>query len=291
MVLSNTLRSTMKPRYLPHMSQPAILQMGLRPLDSRRWIETDTDLPGYHSHKQAQRRELQDRVYRALPVSEDAQRELASALLAHLSAPQQTLYRSDGNTLIFTPTGLRLPLAGTETLWNASLWIADDIVLMQEIDGEYRLSAASLCSPSSWLLEEKFARTLAAIHAPIPGFSAALTPSVDRFLHHLRTDRPVERFNWSLQTSDSLCQRATQTAAVEADTDLYYRCERQTLRRLPHTGAIVFTIRVYVHPLESLAATSDALPALFNTIDNTPAALADYKGFARLAPALLKYRP
>ena len=45
-------------------------------------------------------------------------------------------------------------------------------------------------------------------------------------------------------------------AGEAADVDpacLRLRVERQTLRRLPRTGAIVFTIRVYLTPIEELA--------------------------------------
>ena len=35
---------------------------------------------------------------------------------------------------------------------------------------------------------------------------------------------------------------------------LFLRCERQTVRRLPRTGAILFTIRVFLNPLADLAA-------------------------------------
>ena len=278
------------PRYLPHLSEPGILHMGLRPLQATRWIETDSDLPDYHAHKQRQRAELGRRVYNALPCSGDAQRETRDALLAHLVDEQAALYRRTGEELVFIPSGLVLPTAGDEALWTASLWLADDLVIMQEIDGEYRLAAASLCSPSSWLLEEKFGRPLAEIHATIPGFDAALTPRVDRFLHHLKPDHPVERFNWSLQAGDALCDRGQTAVEVQASTPLYYRVERQTLRRLPVSGAIVFTIRVYLHPLALLQGTDGAMPALLDAIDAAPAALARYKGFTRLAPALQKYR-
>lgn len=278
------------PRYLPHLANREILHMGLTPLDTSAWIATDTDYPRYHENKLAQRRNLGDRVYRALPSSSDAQQELADALLAHLTQQRQALYRRDGHALFFEPANLKLALTDKEVLWNAALWIADDIVLLQEINGEYRLTAASLCSPSHWLLEEKFDQPLASIHASIPGFSASLSPAVERFFRHLKVQHPVERFNWSLQAGNALCQRSTSTGTIPATSPLFYRCERQTLMRLPQTGAVVFTIRVYIHPLESLGHKPGALPALFDAIDGTPPALAVYKGFPKLELALQKYR-
>lgn len=282
-----------RPPYLPHLRQPGVLAMGLAPLGERPWIETDTQLPRYHAHKLRQRRALGERVYRALPTSRDAQLELSALLRSHLCDAQARVYARAGDGVRYLPTALALPGGDDEPLWRCSLWVADDLLILQAVDGQYLLTAASLCSPSEWLLEEKFGRPLAQIHAPIPGFDRALTPQVERFFRHLKVAHPVLRYNWSLQAGDQLCQRPREAAEqrpLTAGTPLYYRVERQSLRRLPRSGAVVFTIRVYLHPLESLRDTAGALPGLWRAIDATPPALARYKGFERLAPALRRYR-
>lgn len=278
-----------RPRYLPHMQDPAILRMGLAPLGRDPWIETDADLPRYHAHKLAVRRDLGARCYRTLPASQDAQRELATLLRGHLLDTQGDHYRADGDGLRFTPAALDLPPPGDEPLWPASLWIADDLVVLQEVAGSYRVTAASLCSPSDWRLEEKFDRPLREVHAPIPGFDERLSPRVDRFFSHLAVEHPVVRHNWSLQAGAALCRRPGESPAQDEGA-LYYRTERQSLRRLPRTGAVVFTIRVYLHPLDCLRDIPGALPALFEAIDATPQALARYKRFDALGDALAAYR-
>lgn len=278
------------PRYLPHIGHPEVLLMGLSPLGSRLWIETDDDLPQYHAHKLRQRERYQDRVYRALPSSLAAQQELSALLLDHLLTSHSDLYSKEGNNLRCYPGQLLCPLEAQEPLWNCSLWVADDLVIMQEREEEYLLTAASLASPSDWRLEEKFGLPLRAIHDPIPYFHRELTPAIDRFFKHLRPEHPVVRFNWSLQAHSNLSQRPEQEGAIEPDTELFYRTERQSLMRLPQTGAIAFTIRVYLHPLRSLEHTAGALAALFAAIDATHPALAHYKGFDALAAPLVKYR-
>lgn len=263
--------------------------MGLSPMTPGSWIETDTSWQVYHKHKMAQRGRLGDRVYRSEPESEAAQQEITSRLLQDLTAAPDPVFRVASETLEFIPSGQKLPLTGPETLWNASLWVADDLVIMAPGEQGYRLVAASLCSPSDWCLEEKFGRPLAEIHQPIPGFDRALTPKVDRFLDHLRVAHPVVRFNWSVQAGDQLCRRPNDSAEISNDSPLHYRCERQTLSRLPATGTVLFTIRVYLHPLEHLIS-ADALRPLLWAIDTTPPKLQKYKGFDRLAPALERYR-
>lgn len=278
------------PRYLPHMEHPEVLLMGLSPLGGESWLETDTDLARYRRHKLEQRELYGDRVYRALPSSQLAQRELASLLLAHLTTGQSDLYQLEGSQLRCRPGQFLAPLDSPEPLWNCSLWVADDLVIMEQSQGEYRLTAASLCSPSHWRLEDKFGLAMRAIHDPIPGFHQTLTPRIERFFAHLRPDHPVVRYNWSVQAYNNLSQRPEHEIVVQPGTELFYRTERQSLMRLPHSAAIAFSIRVYLHPLPSLAAIPDALPSLFSAIDATPQALAQYKGFDQLAPALAKYR-
>lgn len=55
------------------------------------------------------------------------------------------------------------------------------------------------------------------------------------------------------------------------------RVERQTLRRLPRTGAIVFTIRVYLTPLEELVKEPDVPGRLASAIRSWPEDVARYK--------------
>ena len=278
------------PRYLPHMQHPEVLQMGLAPLGTADWIETDNHLAAYHAHKLRQRARLGEEVFRATSGSLPAREELATLLLEHLLTTQPDAYRREAGTLHCLAGGYSVPIAADEPLWNCSLWVADDLVIMEKAGGEYRLTAASLCSPSHWRLQDKFDRSMRSIHDPIPGFHSALTARIDRFFEHLRPEHPVVRGNWALQDNDLLYPPLEERGPVTATTPLYYRSERQTLTRLPRTGAIAFTIRVYLHPLASLRATPGALPALFAAIDLMSPAIASYKGIDRLAPALASWR-
>lgn len=279
-----------RPRYLPHMQHPQVLHMGLAPLGAAQWIETDNHLGAYHEHKLQQRARLGEQVCRATPGSLSAREELAALLLEHLLQEQADIYECDGATLHCRAGGYSVPIDGDEPLWNCSLWVADDLVIMEKLGGEYRLTAASLCSPSHWRLRHKFDRSMRAIHDPIPGFHDALSARIDRFFEHLKPQHPVTRSNWALQDSDLLYPPLEEQYPITAATPLYYRSERQTLVRLPRTGAIAFTIRVYLHPLASLRTRPGALAALFAAIDLMPLEIACYKDIDRLAPALASWR-
>ncbi len=264
--------------------------MGLSPMPTEQWIETDDDIGRYHRHKLRQRALHGEAVYRALPESVDAQRELRDLLRDFLLRDTGGVYRQRGGDMHCLPGEFATPLDSDEPLWTSSLWVADDFVLMQALRGSYRLTAASLCCPSSWSLAEKFGCSLREIHDPIPGLHRVLTPRIDRFFEHLRPQHPVVRYNWSLQAHDRLADPPGTVHRVAEDTALYYRTERQSLLRLAKSRAVVFGIRVYLHPLQQLSQFRGALAALFEAIDAMSPALARYKGLDRLATAFRKYR-
>lgn len=256
------------------MHHPNVIAMGMRPMGAT-WLEPGDDPSAMAAHKIECRAALGDAVYALTPEGRAPAVELAHKVFAALNLDHQTLAAYDP----------------TEALWHASLKVYEDLVVMAPVAGEYRLVAASLCSPSHWRLPEKIGRPMARIHDPIPTIHDTLTPRIDRIFERLAEHTPVERYNWSLQEDDALfCWPANHEGALAADTPLFYRVERQTLTRLPHSGALAFTIRVHMHPLECLAAIPNALSTLFEAIVANPAAVQRYKNFHVLEPALAKYR-
>ncbi|MEL7519293.1 MAG: heme-dependent oxidative N-demethylase subunit alpha family protein, partial [Pseudomonadota bacterium] len=72
-----------------------------------------------------------------------------------------------------------------------------------------------------------------------------------------------------------------------AGETLFVRSERQTLRRLPETGAILFTIGVYVEPLANLSI--DNLTALASSVQTLVAGEGDRRGAPAYAEALVQF--
>lgn len=255
------------PRFLPHCAEPRIVAMGLSPMQGA-WVDVDSS-NDWRSHKQQLRQQLGERVYNVLPEGRDAAAEFAA--------------------LVFSETHGR-GVTGDEALWEASLGVADDLVVMlPDQRGRYRLVAASLCSPSDWRLEEKLGLTMAEVHGPIPRLNTEIGEQIDRFFARLPSDRAVQRFNWSIVPHPNYLSRDHWDVSDETD-ELWYRAERQSLRRLPETGAIAFTIRVHICNLKSLAAFDSALESLWQAVEAAPADLQGYKGLDALAPAIARWR-
>ena len=146
---------------------------------------------------------------------------------------------------------------------EAALACHEDLCLLTKRDGEgaYRLIGAAVAWPSDWHPAEKIGLPLRALHAPIAGYEEQLASGVDRFMETLRPGPIYARCNWFIAATGSrrwLPDRSPQETFAHVTPDnagdtLFVRSERQTLRRLPQTGAILFGIGIYVAPLGHLS--------------------------------------
>lgn len=262
--------------------------MGLAPIDPSAWLQIDAEWARYRAHKQALGARDQTRVCQQLPEAADAIAELGTVLRQHLIAHHSAHFaRDDHNRLCHTPSAQMLEgERGAPSLWRLSTWVQEDLLILQHSGDNYRLVAGSLCLPSRWSLTEKMGQPLHTIHTPVPGLNAALGERIDRVFNHLRTEHPIERFNWSLQSDDALADFPGPDEPVQ---HLHYRVERQTMRRLPETGAVVFTVRIYVVPFDAVAAVPDAAEQLQRDIAAMPEAFSAYKRMPLFRDALATF--
>ncbi|MBY6189063.1 DUF3445 domain-containing protein [Microbulbifer agarilyticus] len=284
---------------LPFLKVPDIVHMGLNKLEPQAWITSCPTLPHYLNSKTAAYHRLGEKVYAQLPESLPVQRELVELLFRHLVQDHSRYVCTSSGTLCWRGDsgqlhwpGVESALASTSPLRHAGCWIADDVCLLLPGEGGYRLVAAYLAAPSYWRLEEKIGRPLNQIHAPVPGFQHKLAGQMARFFDHLKPEYPVWRSNWSVVDSPALLQRGEDTVSLQeaegagSEQSLYLRIERQSLRRLPDTGAVVFTIRVMTNPLEDLLAIEGGLSALAAAVAQMSPEEGRYKSLAPLLPSL-----
>jgi dimethylamine monooxygenase subunit A len=282
--------------YLPFDGGRFRLMMGLMPLPPAEWIECDSDLA---RDLAAKRKLLETRfaeVFAALPEAEAPAAELLRLLVDHLLQHQGSVFSRQGDQLFNAATGERWDLAQSalHPLDLAGRLVQEDICLMQrDAAGEtYRLIGASLCSPARWRLADKIGRPLGAIHEPVPGYAEKLQRPVDRFFAALLPDKPVWRLNWGIVDDPAPFQPVATRAAVAATADragelLWLRVERQTLRRLPESGAVVFTIRTHITRLDAAIRLPRAAADLAAALREMPEATRRYKHIAPILPALL----
>ncbi|MEP1421452.1 MAG: DUF3445 domain-containing protein [Erythrobacter sp.] len=157
-------------------------------------------------------------------------------------------------------------LGAEGALHEAALARHEDMCLLTKTPGDdqYRLIGAAVAWPSDWHPKDKIGLPLRALHAPIAGYENQLATGVDRFMETLKPGSIYGRCNWFIAATGerrwlALGDPQEQFAHVtkeNAGEALFIRSERQTLRRLPETGAIVFTIGIYVEPLRALNASN-----------------------------------
>ncbi|MGX5826733.1 heme-dependent oxidative N-demethylase family protein [Mesorhizobium sp. 43Arga] len=262
------------PTHTPYDGSSKLFNIGLKPLEPANWIEVDGHLLPYLAEKRRLYAEIPDRVFVEEDGTRDAQREVLDLLGAYL--PERfphTHRRTDaGIELVGAANHPALPSALADApLVAASLLVQEDLILMRRDDSGWRLAAGSLCFPSSWSLTEKFGKPLQQIHEPVPGFGPGTRPAalINRMFDGLQ-GQAVERFNWSIQADNALyhplsnverIDRATNRPSRFPDGDVrthaFIRVERQTLRKLPSSRDILFTIRIHLDPLAVLERHPD----------------------------------
>jgi hypothetical protein len=175
---------------------------------------------------------------------------------------------------------------GLHPIDAAARLVAEDLCLLVPSNGGggWVLGAASVCFPSHWRVTEKLGLPLAAVHAPVPDYAAELAHRVDRFLGRMRAGRGVVRRNWTVHTEPDLyapdlpAPPDPPIAPGEAGQRLWLRSERQTLIRLPRTGAIVFTIRTQQVRLAAVATHPDLRTRLARAVAAWPPHQVAYRG-------------
>ncbi len=289
------------PDYAPFKAEPFRLSMGLMPLYLKDWIEPDTRCAVELKEKERLLTERHDEVFAALPEAAPGSAETLALLVEHLPIRFPELYKRSGNQLDNLATGQRWEIHTTplHPLDLAGRLVQEDLCLMQRQAHTqvYHLVGASLCFPTRWRLADKIGQPLNTIHAPIPGYAEQLATTMDKFFDRLKVEKPVWRLNWALMDDPTLFQptghgrtgTSTDITPENAGDTLWLRMERQTLRRLPHTHDILFTIRVHVRPLAQLATQPDRAIQLAAALRALPPPMRRYKSLPPFIEAVLTW--
>lgn len=285
--------------YLPFTNGQWRMSMGLKALNLQEWIEIDEHFADELALKAKLLSNQYADVFASLPESLPSQQEVLDLLFDHLPRRFPQHYRRQETTIEMTSTGQVWDAADFKAapLDLAGRLVQEDFLVMQSHSEGYRLVAASICFPSRWRLREKIGRSMAQIHAPVPGYQHKLKSPVDNFFTQIKPSHPAWRLNWSIVDAPDLFLAEEQgkqgldpTITVEnAGEKLWIRVERQTLRRLAVSGDILFTIRTYVHPLRVLEEEPAIAKNLAEALQQIPLEMQIYKNLLPIRHALLKY--
>lgn len=275
--------------YVAYEPGPHRLAMGLKPLDLAEWIEIDCHLPADLAEKRRLLTHQHEDVFAALRQAEAASAETLALLVEHLPERYPQVYQREGDWLINLAAGEQWHLTDPQLhpLELAGRLVQEDFAVMSRdaASGEYRLTAACVCFPSRWKLADKVNQSLWGIHVPVPGYDTELGNPMDRLFDRLKVEKPVWRLNWSVLDSPALFQPvappqppdAPPITPQNAGERLWLRMERQTLRRLPVSGEILFTIRIYTESLAAVASKPGRAARLAAALRGLDADIRRYK--------------
>ncbi|QZD95694.1 heme-dependent oxidative N-demethylase family protein [Qipengyuania gelatinilytica] len=204
-----------------------VLKMGLAKLDEGAWLQPDPDL--------------------------------AARAAGFEDFPEGIKTSSEGDA---AGAELAAMLGLTGGLPEAAAAHHEDMCLLTLRPGEdqYRVVGAAVAWPSDWTPADKMGLPLRALHAPIQGYEEQLASGVDHFMAKLKPGAIYGRCNWFIAATGEKRwvagppeQAFAHVTPNNAGETLFVRSERQTLRRLSETNAILFTIGIYVSPLGELS--------------------------------------
>tara|TARA_B110000090_G_scaffold40402_1_gene44886 strand:- start:1172 stop:2026 length:855 start_codon:yes stop_codon:yes gene_type:complete len=283
MVTAMQLDSSNVPIYLPEKEQTSVLRLGFENCSGDDWIFSAKDLNVFQRHKTELGISRSEECFAQTQGSVAAQCEFHDFLLRHLLTKPKSSYSRKGNQLIHEQEKLTWKI-GDKNLWEASLWVPEDFCLLEKEKNGYVMTAASVCSPSNWILQEKIGQTVDFIHNPVPGYNKHLSKRVNRFLEGIPRHRVLLRYNWSIQSDNELFWRddlnPNSDFVNSSNPNLYWRIERQTFVRLPTSGAIVFGIRVFLHSFDSLRNIEGFNQSIEQLFTQLPETQKRYKGLA-----------
>lgn len=214
---------------------------GIQPLALADWLNVDEAFAGQMALRDQLLGAARGRVLAMDESARPAADELLDLALG-LAYPGAT-------GVVIRGDGVAVEIDRHDPMGTLGRLIQEDLCILQKSGDEHVLTAAILCFPASWTLEEKYMRPLTGIHKTVDEYDKGMAARVQRLFDGVQAGRPLWRFNalWyqdpGLHQPRSIHARRDHPEDGEGD---YLRSERQCILRLPQSGAVVFSIHTYV---------------------------------------------
>jgi hypothetical protein len=236
--------------FAPWMDPRTARLPGVLPVEGDDWLRVDDAFAAQMAERDRLFAEEPDLVHGLMEDARPAAEELYRLILSRLADVPG--YQIGPNTAV-RPDGVTVPLNPAMPMLTVGRLVQEDLCLMQKQGDEHVLTAAALCFPASWWLPEKLGRPLMGIHVPVPDYTDDIARRVQRLFDAIRVEQPLWRANALVYRDPTLHQpRQEKDPRTDRRGGSYVRSERQVLRRLPETGAVVFSIHTYVVRIETL---------------------------------------
>lgn len=275
--MGHSHRRVRQPPHLPFLNGLPTFAPNLSPIEEIDWLLPDTEAADWLGEKRELMVRRRSDVLAIQRGSGPACCEASRMVFDHLGEKNQFIFQTQ--------------------LEDAAAQVSDDLCIMQmNDDAEWCLTAASLCAPTFWRLRDNIGKPLGGLHGAVPGGDPDLSSRISRIFTALQPSRILERCNWTVQSGG---ERFTPSSAplkaevkgieiANAIDEIYLRVERQTIRKLPETGAVLFTIRICVDPMRAVfevPGTKEAFAEVWRSADDN---VRQYKGWPVYEPLIAR---
>lgn len=297
---------------------PGMLRAGLKRLRDQKWfLVQDQNVKQFCYELGLKQKALDDAVrFPKVYVQEDdsiaAQTEMLQLFLHYLPRryPDYYDYNEKEHTISVKPMEqtFYIPDYAARPLELCERIVQEDLILMRppRPDAESRAfcMAAAAVVFSFHELAEKLGKPVEWIHAPVPGFERQLRKTLDlTFGKLLKVEAPLWRNNWAIAPSGRLDEPVYGTEEATASRQLegkptvaeleakFLKVEYQTIRRLPTSGYLLFTVKTMADGMGSLRQVPAAAQCLAKSIQGMSPGMRAYKGInsAQACEAVLEY--
>ena len=280
------------PKYKPYLDGQGGGKIGLSPISESKWLEIDDKFIDEIHLKKELLETNRNEVLQIVEGCEGEQNEVLESILNNLQEFHSENFKISKDSVYIESTNDLYKLNQFKNpIELASLLVQEDLVLMSPKKDKFYLEAASLSAPSHWSLTEKFSKSLMDLHEGVPGYKEDIGERVNEIFKKLPADRILERYNWSIYDDPKLFQPVHSKPFVEFretnPSKLFLRVERQTIRKLPIHETVLFTIRVYVDPIESILNDKHALTSLKMAVENLSEPMKKYKSIDQFEKSLV----
>lgn len=302
--------------------------MGIKKLDPQDWLLVESSYKRVLAEKHRivtnshpdypPEKDLKASTVFWTPEADKAIREFYDVVTVYMCSKYPMHFIREKGVIYNNITGERVPysskdVAGKQCLSHLSRIIEEDFIILlkdpsreHEKDGtEYFFKGGVFAFAAGFDPRDRFNMPLSYVHHPIPGYEAKLKLLMNRFFGRLEPGQFVTRSNFSVQTHpkyyvdnankghntpETDIQIPIPYESLDFDKDVHYRSERQTLTKLPELGAVVFSIRTYLHPMREIKDEPvQVRERLIGAIRGFPDDISQYKRSGEWGPPVIKY--
>jgi hypothetical protein len=242
--------------FAPWMDPATARLPGMRPCGAEDWLRRDEAFAAQMARRDWLIATRMPLVHALLPEGRAAAAELLSLVLERLG--RDAGYRLEAGAVV-RPDGVRVPVDARVPLVTLGRLVQEDLCLLLPGPEGHVLVGAVLCFPANWMLSQKIGRALPGVHLPVEGYVGDLERRVQRLFDGLRAGQVLERFNALVYDDPELHQPRPEGEHRPLPVEgRYLRSERQCLKRLPDSGAVLFSIHTVIVRMESLTEAERA---------------------------------